>query len=147
MKTNAKQFSVVVTALTVLLGTMMAPALADEPTQVIVDPAVFSDVDPCTGNDHVITIFFDVFLHEDHNNMFVGYVVRSGFTDSGYEMFAGREHFVNNHHAINSWFRDAWRNDDGRMFEVSARFVMNLNQNKVTVDKFVFRCITGDTTL
>ncbi len=145
MKINVSQFSLL-SALTVLLATMMAPASADEPTEIALPPEVFVDVDPCTGDDHLVTIFLDLFLHE-HNNNVVAHLIRSGFTDSGYDMFAGNEHFVGNGHVIIDGFKDLWRNDDGRMFEAAGRFVLNLNQGEVKVDDLALRCIGGETIL
>jgi hypothetical protein len=71
--------------------------------------------------------------------------VRTGFTDSGYELFAGNEIQVDNGNVFISKFKDMWRNDDGRMFEASGRFIFNINQEEVKVDSFVFGCIGGET--
>lgn len=147
MKTNSKRFPVLAAALAALLATMLPRALADKPTEISFPPDVFIDFDPCTGGLHEITIFFDVFLHEGHKNNFVGRAVRTGFTDSGYELFTGHEIVVDNGNVFVAKFKDMWRTDDGRMFEASGRFTYNIIQDEVKVDKFVFRCIGGETIL
>ena len=145
MKTSKNRLPMLAAAFATLLCAVMAPVLADKPTELSFPPAVFVDFDPCTGEFHEITIFFDVFLHEGHKNNFVGRAVRTGFTDSGYELFAGNEIQVDNGNVFISKFKDMWRNDDGRMFVASGRFIFNINQEEVKVDSFVFRCIGGET--
>ena len=81
--------SYLVLVLNALLLTMWAPAMADKPAEIPFDPAVFFDVDPCTGEEQLITIFFDTFVHEGHPNNLVDRGIRTGFTSAGYEMFAG----------------------------------------------------------
>lgn len=118
-------------------------AAADRPANFTVNIGPFVDVDPCTGELHEVTLFFDIYEHQGHNNNFVAKVIRTGWTDSGYEMFAGGETFIINQGVVMGRFKDMWRNDDGRMFEVSANFVLNFNQFEVKVNRFGFRCIGG----
>ena len=146
MKTNTKQFAALAALLTVSLATLIAPASADKPTE-LQDHVVFPDVDPCTGDIHEVNIFFDVFLHEGHKKNVVVHTKTTGFTDSGYEMFAGSTHIVENDHVFIRGNKDLWRNDDGQMFEAASTFVLNLEQGEVKVDNFGLRCIGGDTFL
>ncbi len=82
--------------LNALLLTMGAPAMADPPTEIPFGPDVFTDVDPCTGEEQLITIFFDTFVHLGHPNNSVDRAIRTGFTSSGYELFAGNDMFLEN---------------------------------------------------
>jgi hypothetical protein len=130
------------------LAVGLAPSvLADKPILVTPDPDVFIDVDPCTGELHEFTIYVDAYEHAGHKNNFVVRIVMTGFTDSGYEMFAGGENVGWNKGVFGGRFKDMWRHDDGRMFEVSGLFVFNGNQLEVKVDKSTLRCIGGETIL
>ena len=121
-------------------------AFADKPAAFSFS-VTFTDLNPCTGTPHDITIFLDVYEHQEHNNNFVGRVVRTGFTSDGFEMFAGGERFILNNNVVVSSFRDMWRSEDGRMFTANGRFMLNFNQGQVKVDRFELRCIGDDTIL
>ena len=122
-------------------------AMADQRANFVFGPITFQDIDPCTGSLHEITIFLDIYEHQEHPNNFLAQVVRTGYTDSGYEMFSGNEIFRINKNVVISKFKDMWRNDDGRMFEVSGQFILNFRQNEVKFDGGTFRCIGGETVL
>ena len=62
-------------------------------------------------------------------------------------MFSGNEIFLINKNVVISKFKDMWRNDDGRMFEVSGQFILNFRQNEVKFEGGTFRCIGGETVL
>ena len=96
--------------LNALLLTMGAPAMADRPTEIPFGPDVFFDVDPCTGEEHEITIFFDTFVHLGHPNNSVDRAIRTGFTDSDYELFAGNDMILENNNVFRIKFKDMWRN-------------------------------------
>ena len=145
MKIKIRQFFLL-SAITALLATMMAPASADKPIDFPVPPAVFPSVNPCTGENHTVTIFFDVFLHL-HKDRFVARVIRTGFTDDDYEMFSGTGLQQFNGNIFHDRFVDMWRSDDGRMFQAAGNFVLDTNTNEVRVDHFNFHCIGGDTIL
>ena len=89
-----------------------------------------------------MTMIVDYYKHSGHRKNYVAQLIRTGFSDSGYELFAGHEMIVADGHAYVNWWRDMWRNDDGRIMEVSFRFIRNENQDKVSVDKFIFRCVS-----
>jgi len=143
MKMKLSQFSLL-SALTVLLATMMAPASADEPVDFPFPPAVFDDSDPCTGEIQTITIFFDVLLHV-HKNNFVARVIRTGFTTAGFEMFNGTQLQTQNSNSniFKDSFVDMWRRDDGLMFQARGNFVLDLDTFEVKVDNFRLKCLGG----
>jgi hypothetical protein len=128
-------------ALAVFLAVIVAPGSADQPTVITVNVAPFTDVNPCTGLLHTVNISLTIFLHDGHNNNVVQHVDRSGFTDSGYEMFSGQSQSVNNGHVITAHFRDLWRNDEGSIFEAAGRLKVNLNQGVVQINEAGLRCI------
>ena len=145
MKIKIRQFFLL-SAITALLATMMAPASADKPIDFPVAPAEFPSVNPCTGQPHEVTIFFDVFLHL-HKDRFLARVVRTGFTSDGYEMFSGTGLQQFNGNTFQDRFVDMWRNVDGQMFQARGNFVVNTNTNEVRVDKFTLRCIGDETVI
>jgi hypothetical protein len=126
---------------------MVAPAMADKPAEIPFGPDVFLDVDPCTGVEHEITIFFDTFVHLGHPNNSVDRAIRTGWTDSGYELFAGNDIILENNNVFMSKFKDMWRHDDGRMFRARGVFVLNFNTGEVQVDNFSLTCVGGETIL
>lgn len=144
MKANLRR-SFLLLVLNALLLTMVAPAIADPPTEGSFQ-AVFDDVDPCTGDLHEVTIFIDFFLHE-HPNNFVANEIRTGFTDSGYEMFAGDGNVTITTNIFKQAFKDMWRHDDGRMFLARGVFVLNFDTGEVQADNVALECIGGETIL
>lgn len=147
IKTMSKKAYHLGAALTLAMLVSALPVTADAPTRVEFGPFVFVDIDPCTGTPHEIAIFVEAYEHRDHNNNFVATVVRTGFTDSGYELFSGNEVTQFNRNAVMSRFKDSWRNDDGRMMEVSGKFILNFNRGEVKLERFTFRCIGAETIL
>ncbi len=133
-------------AFTALLIGAMGPAIADKPTKFTFPPNVFDDVDPCTGETHEVSVFVDVFFHSGHKGI-IGRAVITGYTDSGYELFAGNEIRLDSGNVIVLRGKDMWRADDGRMFEATRRFTLNQNQGEVKVQEWSLRCIGGETIL
>ena len=142
MKTNMRR-SFLLLVLNALLLTMGAAAMADRPTEISFGPDVFNDVDPCTGDLMELAIFFDTFVHLGHPNNFVDRGIRTGFTDSGYELFAGNDMILQNKNVFRIKFKDMWRHDDGRMFRANGVFVFNFNTGEVQVDNFALECVGG----
>ena len=114
-------------------------ANADQPIQFN-DSVTFSDVNPCTGELHDVTLNFAVSLHE-HRNNFVGHVRRSGSTSDGYTMINGTDSFVENSGVFRGSFVDQWRGPDGEKFRVRGVIVFNANQDQVKTDQFSLTCI------
>ncbi len=140
MKTNMRR-SFLLLVLNALLLTMGAPAMADRPTEISFGPDVFIDVDPCTGDSMEFAIFFDTFVHLGHPNNFVDRAIRTGFTDGGFELFAGNDMILENKNVFRAKFKDMWRHDDGRMFMARGVFVLNFNTGEVQVDNFALECV------
>ena len=134
------------TTITVLMTAPMSSTVADRPIGFEVFPDTFWDIDPCTGQLQEVTLTGYAYLHE-HRNNFVFRVERAGFTNSGYILFSGSLREASNGHSYQFFFNDRWRAEDGRMMQVAGNFVFNLNTSEVKVDKFVFRCISGETIL
>lgn len=125
----------------VLIGLVAAPAAADQPVQDGPFQEVFVDVDPCTGGLMEVTLNFTFFGHPGHNNNFVGRVVTTGSTDSGY-VVKGHESFVQNNNGVRRGFKAMGRNPEtGDKMQVTSRFRMV--GNSPVIDSFDLRCVGG----
>lgn len=122
-----------------LFVVMAAPAAADAPI-LLSESFTFVDENPCTGEDHQVTIDVETSVHL-HDDRVVIYESRSGTTDSGYTMIAGTLSFVDNGNVVRGAFVDQWRNDDGSKFRARGNFLINLNTEELLVDNFSLTCI------
>jgi hypothetical protein len=123
-----------------MLSTILAgSALADQPI-TFTDSETFTDVNPCTGLSHEITIDVAVSIHQHKNNEVV-HVDRSGSTESGFTMIKGTESFVANINVVRGSFTDQWRHPDGSKFVAQGQFVFNINKLELLIDNFTLRCL------
>jgi hypothetical protein len=116
-------------------------AAADEPIVIDPPPIVFVDADPCNGGTHTLTIDVVFTIHINHMNNRVQSSVRTGTTDSGYEIIRGQAHTVFMVDGISSWLRDVWQNDDGQMFEATSSLFINPVTGAVRFQPSELRCI------
>ena len=143
MNTNTKFVLAPAVALALSLSTLTESTLADEPTVIVNPPVVFTDIDPCTGLEHELTINETYYVHFGHRNNYVERQERSGFTDSGYTMFAGQANLVVNRQMLKLTSKDLWMHEDGRMFEVHPKWLVNLNTGETIIPFSVNpRCIS-----
>lgn len=130
---------------TMIVAAIAAPASADPP---IVEEFsdTFKDVNPCTGEDHEITLNVVSSIHL-HSNNFVLTSKRTGTTDDGFVMDHGVAVIVDSEvvdgtgifHLV---FKDVWRNDStGEAFIVRAVFVFEASTDTVRVDRLSARCL------
>ena len=127
-----------VTALGIGLGVLAAaPAAADAP-HTVVESSTFTDINPCTGDEHDITINVEAREHRAHSNNFVVNVKRTGSTSDGYVM-RGSESQQWNDNAAHINFTDIWRNDEGSMFK--AHLNVKLKPEGPQVENFSLRCV------
>lgn len=123
-----------------LLSTVLAgSALADQPITVT-DSETFTDVNPCTGLNHEITIDVAVSIHQHQNNEVV-HGTHTGSTDTGFTMIQGTDSFVANNNVARSTFTDQWRHPDGSKFVAQGQFVFNINKLELLIDNFTLRCL------
>jgi hypothetical protein len=121
------------------VGVSAGTASADRPFEDS-DVDIFTDENPCTGNEMEITINFVARVHL-HGDRVVVSVSRTGTTSDGYAMDHSVESFVVNGHVARGSFSDNWVNDDGSRFQAKGSFVDNLNKGELMVDRFRLRCI------
>ena len=131
-------------AVMVLIGLVAAPAAADKPVQLGPFQEVFVDVDPCTGELMEVTLNFTFFEHSGHNNNFVGLVVTTGSTDSGYVLTGHNELLVQNKNGVSYGRKYVGRNPEtGDMMQATAKFRMV--GNSPVIDSFDLRCVGAPT--
>lgn len=130
-------------AVMVLIGLVAAPAAADKPVQLGPFQEVFVDVDPCTGELMEGTLNLTFFEHPGHNNNFVGRIVYTGSTDSGY-ILKGHETFVPNKNGVRLRFNVMGRNPEtGDKMQRTRTFRMVGNSPEIfSVD---LRCVGAPT--
>ena len=121
------------------MGAAVTPAAADPPME-FTDSFTFTDVNPCSGLDHEVTIDSEIRLHQ-HQDRVVVHVRRTGSTDSGYVMEHGVLSFQDNGKVVTQSFSDNWKRADGSKFKAQGTFVLDLSTNTVQVDRFSLRCI------
>lgn len=130
-------------ALTVALGFaavgLASPAAADAPAEISVTDT-FVDINPCTGEEHEVTINVDIREHIHANGNIVARATRTGTTSDGYVMDHGRDSFVFNGNVARGTLNDVWRSADGSVFQAQGVFVAK--EDGVVVDRFRLRCIT-----
>lgn len=123
-----------------IVGFGAAPAAADAPTHGTVTNT-FTATNPCTGDDHDITIAVEFSGHVGHGDRFVGQATRSGTTSDGYVMKNGRDAVQFNANVASGSLNDTWRRADGSMFKAQGHFVQKAD-GEIVVDTFRLRCIT-----
>ena len=122
-----------------LVGLGTVPAAADAPARFS-DSVTFTAVNPCTGQEHDITLNFEIAEHQ-HRNNFVVHSSRTGETSDGYVMKHGSESFVDNGNVARGAFTDNWRSSDGSKFKAQGVFVFDITNEELRVDRFSLRCI------
>lgn len=123
-----------------LLGLSAGTASADRPFEVFFSENITA-VNPCTGDEHDITINNVVRIHEHGDREVVHVNDRTGTTSDGYVMDHGVLTIVFNGHVALQTFTDNWVDSNGSRFQVQGSFVDNLNQGELMVDRFRQRCI------
>ena len=121
-----------------VIGLGAAPAAADAPAEFSVTET-FTDVNPCTGAEHDVTLELDIREHV-HGDRAVVHLSRTGTTSDGYVMRNGQENFVFNGNVARAAFHDTWRDDNGSMFKAQGYFVEKIDG--IVVEGFRLRCIT-----
>lgn len=119
-------------------GLGIGPASADAPAEFSVVDS-FTAENPCTGEDHGITINIDIREHLHRNGNMIGRASRTGTTSDGYVMDHGLENFVFNGNVARGTLNDTWRNAAGSIFKAQGTFVAK--EDGVVVDRFRLRCV------
>jgi hypothetical protein len=127
-----------------LVGLVAAPAVANPPERFGPFTDVIDGVDPCTGEDHQLTIIWTISVKET-DDTFTGRVRMSGTTSAGYTMVDSR-HIVKD--APNG-FKDVnyelwWNESTGDVYEFNGVFYFS-EASGMVVDEVTLTCLTGPT--
>lgn len=115
-------------SLALSLAPFAAPAFADAPaTFPFVE--VFTDENPCTGEDQTITVTGTAYVHE-HERVFLVHVDRTITTSAGFEG-TGSSTFVNNGEVLKLSLRDMLASDSGARMRAGFIFVFDLSLGTV----------------
>lgn len=115
-----------------------APANAG-PRFEVHDEITFTDVDPCTGGTHDVTIAVTFLVHE-HDGRAVARGVRTLTTTAGY-VGRGTSSFVSNGEVEMFRFTDLLADASGNRVRASGVFVLDVSSGAVRVDKFALTCV------
>ena len=128
----------VLVLLSVVALAFAAPAAADRPTEFpILD--VFPDVNPCTGDDMIVTFVGTAFVHEHGSRV----VVRSERTITTSDGFVGHgtDTFVANGQVFVFTQTDILTNASGDRFRARGVFVGDVSTGTVRVERFELTCL------
>jgi hypothetical protein len=128
--------SVLLSGLLVLSAAV--PAAAGPPSTISFEET-FSDVDPCTGDVHDVTIGMTFYVHE-HDSITVARGVRTLATSSGY---AGRgtSSYVLNGNVEMFRLSDILADCSGNRIRADGVFVLDLSSGTVRVEDFELTCL------
>jgi hypothetical protein len=128
-----------VALLTVVAFAFPASAGADAPTEFpILD--VFTDVNPCTGEDMTVTFVGTVLVHE-HGSRIVAVAHRTITTSDG-AVGHGTDTFVDNGQVLMARLADILTNaSEGYRFRARFVFVLDLSTDTVRVDRGGLTCL------
>jgi hypothetical protein len=116
-----------------------APAEADPPTEEGPFLDVFSDVNPCTGLVHTVTISATFSVHDHEGTEVVtGHSVLS--TSSGFSG-EGTSSFTSNSQVERARFIDMLTNDAGDRIQAKGVFVVDLSTDTARVERFDLTCV------
>lgn len=115
---------------------------ADQPLNFPIWSETFADLNPCTGEDHDVTLYHDEYLHVHRNNtVFID--KRDGETSSGYYLTGGNYMFVGNEAStqLKESINDTWVSADGSSFKVYYKIVFDVELGEARMENFRFVCL------
>jgi len=121
-----------------------AGTVAAEQPERFSDSFSFVDINPCTGQEHEITIHEEVRFVDHGDGTGVFHIERSGTTSDGYTMKAGV--IANRRNGVGvelGNLNDVWMGEDGSKFQARGSFRFDYLNNELLAERFRLRCIKG----
>ena len=111
------------------------------PPERFTETNTFTDVNPCTGQEHQVTVTTAVTIHENNRN----FVVTGRTTVSTSDGYVGRggDSFVENAGGARGNLNVQVRGPDGERFRVRGNFAFNANQDELKFDRFSLTCTSN----
>jgi hypothetical protein len=129
----------VIGLLSVVALAFAVPAAANPPVEEPIFD-VFTDINPCTGEQMTVTFVGTALVHE-HGRRVVAIAHRTITTSDG---FAGHgvDSFVDNGQVLRATLTDILTNDaSGQRFRAHFTFVLDLRTDTVRVDRGALTCL------
>ena len=125
--------------LSVVALAFAVPAAADPPVEEpILD--VFTDINPCSGEEMTVTFVGSVRVHE-HGARVIAIAQRTITTSDGFEGH-GVDSFVDNGQVVRATLTDILTNEaTGQRFRAHFEFVLDLATDTVRVDRGELTCL------
>jgi hypothetical protein len=129
----------VIALLSVVALAFPVPAAANPPVEEpILD--VFTDINPCSGEEMTVTFVGSVRVHE-HGERVIATAHRTITTSDGFEGH-GVDSFVDNGQVVKFTLNDIMTNEaTGQRFRAYSVFVIDLATDTVRVDRFELTCL------
>ena len=121
-----------------LSGVFVVQAGAVQPVTVT-DSVTFTETNPCTGQEHQVSLNFVAKVIENKQN-FVVIGKTTGSTSDGY-IVSGGDSFVMNAGGDRGAVNLQARGPDGEKFRVTGNFAFNANQGELKFDRLSVTCI------
>ena len=129
----------VVGLLSVVALALAVPAAANPPVEEpILD--VFTDINPCSGEEMTVTFVGSARVHE-HGERVIAIAHRTITTSDGFEGH-GVDSFVDNGQVVKSTLTDIMTNDaTGQRFRAHFQFVLDISTDTVRVERGELTCL------
>jgi hypothetical protein len=129
----------VIGLLSVVALAFAVPATANPPVEEpILD--VFTDINPCSGEEMTVTFVGSVVVHEKGQRV-IAIAHRTITTSDGFEGH-GVDSFVDNGHVLRATLTDVMTNEaTGQRFRAHFTFVLDLRTDTVRVDRGELTCL------
>jgi hypothetical protein len=129
----------VIGLLSVVALAFAVPAAANPPVEEpILD--VFTDINPCSGEEMTVTFVGSVLVHE-HGDRVIAIAQRTITTSDGF-VGHGTDSFVQNGQVLRASLTDVMTNEaTGQRFRAHFAFVLDLRTDTVRVDRGELTCL------
>ena len=129
----------VIGLLTVVALALAVPAAANPPVEEPIND-VFTDINPCSGEEMTVTFVGRVLVHE-HGQREIAIAHRTITTSDGFEGH-GVDSFVDNGRVLMATLTDIVTNETtGQRFRAHSQFVLDLATDTVRVEGGALTCL------
>jgi len=124
-------------AASLFVGMLAAPAMAVKPLRFVQEVS-FDDTNACTGEDHIVTLTFNIAVRENKNSVITTIRTDAATSDGWYG--GGTQTVVENSRVVNDTAILWARNGEGGAYKVHQRFKLDLDTGEVLMDVLDIDC-------